>query len=345
MAAKFFIVGTGRSGTDLLTRILNLHPDVLVFNESFFLLPGLCRYGVRKINANELLNFALSVFHHDGQSTLQKALHFAGLNLQNQENLFNKIKNLNIDINIFELLEIIASFSMDIIGKSLWGEKTPDAGYYAKEIGDYWKNTLFINIYRDGYNTALSMKNHDGFKANIYYNNDEWVPLSLFPNNFFSQKEGIENQIKFEIFDFLELWGRRFLFIEEQLNKLSEKQVLNISFENLLSNSNEELIRLCSFLHLPVNQKWLNESFSLIDPSKKGNLFIDDILTKEPFNKAFSAIEASKHMKNLKNKNENFFERKNNHQLKNPEIGFIARKFRFPCSINQQKCRKQKFQS
>ena len=293
MPARFFIVGTGRCGTELLMKILNSHPDVLVFSESFFLLPALNRYGLRRINSKELMNFALSVFHYDGQSTLRKALFDLEINHLQQEIIYQKIMELNCNINAFEILDLIGNETAKIVGKSSWADKTPDAGYYAKKIGNYWEKTFFIHIYRDGYRVAKSMENHKGFKANIIYNNDEWVPLSIFPKNFFLEAERNEDEKQIEIKEFIELWGRRFLYIENQLNHLPKSQVLKVSFEDLVSHSKDIISKICSSLDLKWDDKWLSIAVSMIDPSKKEELITEKFLSQEFYSDAYSAKEAN----------------------------------------------------
>lgn len=281
MSAKFFIVGTGRCGTELVMRLLDSHPAVLVLNESMFLLPCLRRYGRRQVDAHELVEFALSVRHVDGQSTLRHALSDAGISDSAQSALLGNLAKLGT-MTAFELLDAIGRAAAETCGKAHWAEKVPDAGYFVAEIAQQWPEALFIHVFRDGYHTARSMERHAGFRANIVSRIDTWVDLAVLP---YSADHWAESR-PLQPDEFLALWGRRLLFIEEQLSTVPSSHVMRVSFERLLSHPQQELCRICARLGLDIPPEWPSNAAAIVDSSRSGSSpdpeILEDLYCKAP---------------------------------------------------------------
>jgi hypothetical protein len=57
------------------------------------------------------------------------------------------------------------------------GDKTPDYGFYMVELQHLWPAARFVNVVRNGIDTARSMSSHSGCQLMISAGYDNWVPL------------------------------------------------------------------------------------------------------------------------------------------------------------------------
>ncbi|ODS33231.1 MAG: Sulfotransferase domain protein [Candidatus Scalindua rubra] len=158
-----FITGLGRSGTTLLGNIIDRHPNIAIFVESFFI----PRY------------YFLQVFFWP----LSKPQNFIRLsksiindyaskenNLQMDSEMLLRVKKRNYSSLINTLMEKWAKNQ----GKRRWGDKSP--GYISKLplLHKLFPNAKFIHIIRDGRDVWLSQKRL-GVKRSIVNFAREWV--------------------------------------------------------------------------------------------------------------------------------------------------------------------------
>ena len=74
---SFFIIGRGRSGTTLLSKLLNEHKQIHIPPESFFILNLLEKYKNKPLKKNEIVNFVNNLFkenHFLSSGKLKKKL-------------------------------------------------------------------------------------------------------------------------------------------------------------------------------------------------------------------------------------------------------------------------------
>lgn len=144
----FFILGCGRSGTSLLSRMLNHHSQLAVPYESHILhtfKPLLHLYGGLETAANRerLIADVLSTdVMHDWQPRVI------------QEEVLKCLPENSLG----GIFEAIMDCWMRACGKSRWGEKTPHHVDHWKTISQYWPWAKIIHIYRDGRDVALSLR-------------------------------------------------------------------------------------------------------------------------------------------------------------------------------------------
>lgn len=153
----FFIVGMPRSGTTLLSLILNNHSEIAVPPETHF-------FG----------RFA-KLFKKNKLSNIQNNLDFF-LNSSNVKdfNLSHQDIN-NIKINILNNHEINNRVILDSVitsycknnNKKYWGEKTPGHVFYLNQILFYFPESKIIQIVRDPRDVTLSLKKVPWEKGNI----------------------------------------------------------------------------------------------------------------------------------------------------------------------------------
>jgi hypothetical protein len=145
--APFLIIGAQRSGTSLLSRILNQHPNIAVPGESFFFNTfGPLRrfYGdlSREENRNRLIDDALSTVKiREWTPPLQRAAVQAHLREHTLGGVFRAI------LDAWTAAQ----------GKRRWGEKTPQHVLHWNDVREALPNVPVLHIVRDGRDVALSL--------------------------------------------------------------------------------------------------------------------------------------------------------------------------------------------
>lgn len=133
------------------------------------------------------------------------------------------------------------------------GDKTPHYGLHAVELDRIFPGCKFVNLKRNGVLAARSMVHHPGFVKAI--NGGEAVDqivrshylgrLAGFPGNSIS----IEKAAQF--------WEKLVIATEEQLSKLARNRVLEVRYEDLLSQPASVLARIAQFLGVEGDAGWL----------------------------------------------------------------------------------------
>lgn len=175
----FFIFGCGRSGTSLLSRMLNQHSHLAVPYEShlfntFF--PLLKYYGnlSEEKNRRRLISDILMT---DVMNDWKPKLNITEILSSVKENSFGGIFD--------SILTTWASKN----NKIRWGEKTPHHVDYWDKISQKWPCAKVIHIYRDGRDVALSLKNARFGPKTIYANAYYW-------KNYLERVNQLKNKIE-----------------------------------------------------------------------------------------------------------------------------------------------------
>jgi hypothetical protein len=160
-----FIFGCPRSGTSLLSKILNSHPRIAIPYESHIyntFYSWLKYYGDLKVakNRERLVDdiFSTDVFHD-------------WFPAPNRDHTLNAIERYDFH----GVVEAIMSAWAQDQGKQRWGEKTPAHLFYWREILDGFPNVQIIHIVRDGRDCALSWKQSRVGPKHIYLTAQGWV--------------------------------------------------------------------------------------------------------------------------------------------------------------------------
>lgn len=143
----FLILGAQRSGTSLLTRILNQHSVLAVPPESFFFntfVPLSRYYGELSIDSN------LIRFIDDVVSTPKVQQMAPG---PTPEQVLGRLTERTMG-GVFRALHESWAISK---GKSIWGEKTPHHVFYWPEISRSFPNVPLVHIVRDGRDVARGL--------------------------------------------------------------------------------------------------------------------------------------------------------------------------------------------
>ena len=68
--------------------------------------------------------------------------------------------------------------------------------------------------------------------------------------------------------EFVKLWSYRLRIIQTQISLIDSKMLLELRFEDLISDPGSTLTKLCNFVELDISDRWLEHATSLIDESR-----------------------------------------------------------------------------
>lgn len=212
-----FVVGCPRSGTTLLQRMLDAHPDLTVANDTHFITRAaghrLDRHADPGLDG-DLVNSVLSYhrFHRMGldPSEARAAAGDAGTYGQFVSRLY--------DLRATK------------VGKALSGEKTPDYCRKMPALHRLFPGALFLHIIRDGRDVALSTLS--------------WASKGKGPGRWDLWQE--------DPLGCCALWWR--WQVEAARSDgiiLGESKYLEVNYEKLVAEPERELSRICTFLSIP----------------------------------------------------------------------------------------------
>jgi len=162
LTKTFFITGVQRSGTTLLSFILDNHPDVHLDNHSIAFRLITCFKNYEKILPYNL--------QHDKKELLKWLI---------EKDYKGRLAELlDVDLlsqtsDIKQLIEKSIEQKLTQHQKTVWGDKSPNLQHYIPDLLLLLPKTKIIHIIRDGRATAYSMSKRS--KKNLLLSAQEWV--------------------------------------------------------------------------------------------------------------------------------------------------------------------------
>lgn len=219
-----FIVGCPRSGTTLLQRILNAHPQIAVLPETHWLRTFFhARIGMTNDG------------YVDDEMILQLASHPRFHILQMEHLEISALLSTHKPIRFAEFVSLLFDHYGEKCGKQFVGDKTP--GYIRDMLLFHrlWPQARFVHLIRDGRNVALS--------AIPWTETDE---LSRYPD--FATRS-VETAA---------LWWETYVrFGREARDSLGGEFYFEIRYETLMNQPQTECYNLCRFLRIPYSDAML----------------------------------------------------------------------------------------
>jgi hypothetical protein len=257
----FFIVGTGRCGTQMLRNVLNCWPNVVILPETHFIISLYDCYKLREITATEFLEVVDNVYGASGSKWSEVILSSSKRSYHNYQTQFinyideNKIKG---NIQIF-----IDTFYEFLYGKGkIFGDKTPHYGTNLTIIREIWPHAKAIHLIRDGLDCAHSMLGHPGF---IRYINEKISPKDLdrvmYRRNLYK-----ESHIKPTMEDAIHFWDSVINETQIELDLMSQSDVLQVMYEDIVFRPVEEIKKISYFLQIENDEKSLNKAIAIPRP-------------------------------------------------------------------------------
>jgi hypothetical protein len=213
---KIFIVGTGRSGTHMLRRALNLHADIFITQETHWWPLLFQEYGLTENSVERYFTIVEGCHYSTGYRMLQVLLRDTAMDMPQffaaiQERLQGRWATVS------QFGELLYETLAQANNATISGDKTPEYGAYMQTIKVLWPDAKFVHVVRDGRSVACSMARHHGFRLMAKYGIVNWpivafsgsrrYPLPWEHGRTWKRILGIPLERDYKFPDFMQLWG------------------------------------------------------------------------------------------------------------------------------------------
>ena len=231
---QIFVVGSSRSGTTMMGRILGNHKDIFTFNELHFFGTIWTNTTNQELSKLEQINLLSRLFCIEENGLFSQ---------DNISDFSDKAKDVLQEKNL-SALEIYALF-LNIItlenSASISCEQTPKNMYYLEEILSHFPDARVINLVRDQRDVLLSQKN----KWKRKFLGATAIPLF----------EAIRSFVNYHPLLMSKVWSSS---LQHSKRYKSHNRVKIVKFEELVSNSEETTKKVCSFLEIEFQEDMLS---------------------------------------------------------------------------------------
>lgn len=223
-----FIVGCPRSGTTLLQRMVNAHPQIAITPESHWI-PHLYEKP-----------WALTpegLIEHKLIRELAAHPKFARLGIGREElKRLERLARNGQPLTYSGLVTALLDLYAEAQGKPLVGDKTPDYVRRISTLHRLWPEARFVHVIRDGRNVCLSMM--------------EWPKVHPKPGDFTTWRDDPVSTAAW-------WWEFNVWLGRDAGGSLGSGLYHELRYEALVARPQEECERLCAFLGLPFDDVML----------------------------------------------------------------------------------------
>ncbi|MGI9013003.1 MAG: sulfotransferase family protein [Phycisphaerales bacterium] len=260
VSSPFFIVGTGRCGTTMLRKLLQMHHDVHIPKETHFFPLLYDSFGQREVDVTQLIDLASRMYLAKGISIFDRICTQQSLErAQFLADVRDAIGSEQCTVPAF--MTGLYSVCGRAAGCSIVGDKTPDYGFCMGDLQQSWPNARFVHIFRDGRDVALSMRRVMSFRFLAAWKINHWWPIGL-DRMYESKRIEAEGDLAVDVF--FELWLQRFERIRDEATRLQPGSNLEIAYEQVLADAHGTLSRIASFLSLPADEGWIERAAATV---------------------------------------------------------------------------------
>lgn len=229
-----FVVGSSRSGTTMMGRILGRHKDIFTFHELHFfeqLWSPSISGGKLSFDEAVTLIARLIAVQRDGYLTVSNINPF----LKEAEGIV-----ADFDGSSADMFSKFLHYECSLKGKKIPCDQTPRNVFYIDEILQLYPDAKIISMIRDPRDVLLSQKN-------------KWKRKFLGAKNI-PLKEALRSRINYHPFTISKLWGAA---ARESLRHNKNDNVLQVRFEMLLEQPEQVIRKICQFLDIEFDNDML----------------------------------------------------------------------------------------
>jgi hypothetical protein len=247
----FFVVGTGRSGTNLCKNMLNLHPQIKAVHETHFISTLARMFGTQIITFDDFFNVAIEHYQSKGEIRwMHMHLRPRKLNVDTFENDFRAYCASMPQATVSEYIEQFFDYCYGK-GDYLLGDKTPTYGLHMEELLKIFPNAKFLHLIRDGRFAAPSMQKHGGFVRLI----NGGYPQKVLDYSYLNTQGSFSTE-PVTLEQCIDFWSYVAAEIRMQAQKIPQERYLEIRYEDLVLHPMRELTRISEFLAVSRNLIW-----------------------------------------------------------------------------------------
>lgn len=250
----YFIVGNSRSGTTMMMRIINNHPELHALSELHFFEQLWSPADADKvIPAEEAEQLADRLLHVSREGYLTKIV--KGKYLHEAKTM---VAGMEGPIHGQDVFKAVAFLETHKAGKTIPCEKTPQNVFYIEEILNLYPNARILNMVRDPRGVLLSQKR-------------KWKRRKMGAH-FITWKEATRLRINYHPFTISRLWNSS---IGASMKHKDHPQVHTVHFEDIINDGESTIRRICEFFGVDFHPNMLEvphlgSSNEVDDPTKTG---------------------------------------------------------------------------
>lgn len=238
--SPIFIVGTPRSGTTLMARILNSHCDIFIPGETHFFLDIYSqKKGLGSLKTDEarkiLWQKLTSLYSRYNEPADQERINHILSNPSIEDELKNSLTDYELMFTKFMELQ------MEYEGKQRWGNNAPKDLFYIEEIIDFYPDAKFIACIRDPRDFLKSYKG-------------KWKATA--------ESEVARIKRLYHPVVTTMLWKASMVKLKNTRNKLDQQHLLEVKYESLVTDPSLTLSNICKFLDVEFTADMLDVDFN-----------------------------------------------------------------------------------
>ena len=295
-----FVVGTGRCGSTLLSKMLAEHAAVLSVFEFFNGLDMTRRFSNEPVDGKDFAQlisqehpFVTMVLRRGYE--VEEIVYPFGPNSRYKRDdglpwiLVSTLSRLSDDPD--PLFAEAVAFASSLprqhlsahyrqlfewlaqrMGKTCWIERSGSSIDYLGSLHEFFPEARFLHLHRDGHETALSMREHAAYRLAISLM-FQLIPTGAAPSiaqlrtldpggadNSISQMLASRPPVEY----FGRYWSQELEHGLRAVQQLQPDQYAEVSFEDLVSNPKETLRAIADFFELPSGGDWIDRAAALI---------------------------------------------------------------------------------
>lgn len=291
-----FVVGTGRCGSTLLSKLLAEHPQALVLSEFFGGLDMINRFREDDVSGAELariLSRDMELAHfwkvrsqHIKEILVDRGALAAKWNghipvlleialpalTSDPEPLFDAMiawARAQPDQPLRRHYPELFQWLMARLGRSLWIERSGASFEFLDGLLRTFPEARFVHIHRDGPEAAMSMLNHAHFRQIVSYHcdppSDEEVrrtALELDPPESDPFRKRVEGPQ--DVRRFADYWSFCIARGYSVMPQIRPERLLDVRFEDLLADPSAVLRKIAVFFTMPEDDGWIERAIGKI---------------------------------------------------------------------------------
>lgn len=235
-----FIVGNSRSGNTMMMRILDEHSEIKGVNEvHFFEKLWNANDGNRKLTNDECIFLVARLLSIQRDGYIQKFV-FEKHRDEASKFVSSLPKEARSMTGIFSRFLL---YETELSDKVIPCEKTPQNVFYLDEIFRYIPNAKVINMVRDPRAVLLSQKNKGKKSDRAAY------------GRYRTKQEDLRLRINYHPITISRLWNSA---VGAGIRYIDHPDVINVRFEDLLVDPEEEMRKVCKFVGITYQPDMLD---------------------------------------------------------------------------------------
>jgi Sulfotransferase family len=296
-----FILNTGRSGSNMLTRMLAQNQQLLVLSDFFVCGDNLDRFPsgpvtgerfaawLRSVNdigtllARREMGIKEQLYHAEEgarwtdrsrmPAMLAAPLPFLS---DDPEALFDDIQEFALSrptADFADQCRALFSWLQHRYGKSAWLERSGSNLRFVRDFRQTFPNARYLHLNRDGIEASMSAREHNFFKVAVEY--DERLPSTEQLEQAIAHPTMDDTDAVTRLFGAdqppLECFGRHWMRQVcagfQEFVHLDRNQYMEVRYEDILAQPAMELERIEAFFELPEDTGWIERAVATIDPT------------------------------------------------------------------------------